>query len=63
MMIPLRVGGAHQTQSPETVSAAVASAASPLSVTRSSSTGVAGEVLVPVVQGPVEVVFEREVEQ
>jgi hypothetical protein len=45
-----------------TVSTAVASTGGPLILTRSRSTGLAGEVLVPVVQEPVEVVFEREVE-
>jgi hypothetical protein len=43
-----------------TVSSAVASTAGPLSLTRSRSTGLAGEVVVPLVQEPVEVAaFER----
>jgi hypothetical protein len=63
MMTWLWVRGARQARSPVTASTAVASTAGRLSVTRSRSTGLAGEVLVPSVQEPVEVVFERKVEE
>jgi hypothetical protein len=63
MMTWLWVGGVRQARSRVTASTAVASTAGLLSVTRSRSTGLAGEVLVPLVQEPVEVVFDREVQE